>query len=131
MMEIDVTHMVDDAHRMPMLSGSVAELGKDASKITWDHSLAYASEHPLLETDDERCAARDHFAGYGAWSREEIDAWPEEHLQGAMCQDVAAAIREMENTETYEEFMAGVETGIYSGRIYRGDNNRWYFYLGT
>jgi len=129
-MEIDVTHMVDDADEMIELSGSVMEHGNNAGKITWNNSIAYGREHPLLKTDDERDAARDHFAEYGAWSREEIDAWSEEHLQGITCQDVAAAIREMEDSESYEEFMAGVEAGRYSGRVYRGDDGRWYFYLG-
>lgn len=34
-MEINITHMVDGADDMPLLSGSQAELGKDAGKITW------------------------------------------------------------------------------------------------
>lgn len=130
MCEIDITHMVEDADRMPMLSGSVAELGTNAGRVTWNNSVAYGSERPLLTDEDEKDAARDHFAGYGAWSREEIDAWSDEELQGITCQDVAAAIREMECCDTYEEYAEGVEQGRFSGRLYRGVNGRWYFYLG-
>lgn len=128
-MEIDVTHMVDDSDEMPMLSGSVAELGKDAGPTTWKNSCAYGERHPLLKTD-EVDEARHHFRGYGAWSEEEIAAWSERELQGMVCQDVAHAIREMENFDTDEEYLAACERGTVSGNLYRGDDGRWYFYLG-
>lgn len=129
-MEIDVTHMVEDADEMPMLSGSIAELGTGAGPRTWKNSVVYGQAHPLLKTDDERNAARDHFRGYGAWTCEQIDAWSEDELQGIVCQDVAAAIREMEVADSYEDYQALCERGTCSGRLYRGDNGRWYFYLG-
>lgn len=129
-MEIDVTHMVEDADEMPGLSGSIAELGKDAGPTTWKNSCAYGEQHPLLTTDEERDEARRHFQGYGAWSQEEIAAWSERELQGIVCQDVAAAIREREHFDTDEEYRAACERGTVSGNLYRGDNGRWYFYLG-
>jgi hypothetical protein len=128
-MEIDVTHMVEDEDQMPMLSGSIAELGKDAGPRTWKNSIAYGAKHPLLKTDDERAAARHHFRGYGAWSCEQIDAWSEDELQGIVCQDVAAAIREREAYDNDEEFEAACERGRASGRLYRS-GDRWFFYLG-
>jgi hypothetical protein len=30
----------------------------------------------------------------------------------------------------YAEYQRLVEAGTLSGRLYRGDNDRWYFYLG-
>lgn len=130
-MELDVTHMVEAADDMPMLSGSAMELGQDAGRITWNNSVAFGREHPLLATDDMRDEARAHFREYGAWSEEEIAAWSEEELQGIMCQDVAAAIREMEHDDTYEDYLERCEQGSCSGRLYRGDDGRWYFYLGV
>jgi hypothetical protein len=127
-MEIDVTHMVDDDDEMPMLSGSQMELGRDAGKITWTNSLKYGQERPLLKTDDERDAARAHFSEYGAWSDEEIDAWSEEELQAMVCQEAANAIRERERYDSDEEFLADEDHN--SGRLYRGDDGRWYLYLG-
>jgi len=103
-MEIDVTHMVEDADSMIELSGSRMEHGQDAERITWNNSKVYGAEHPLLTTDEMRDAARAHFRGYGAWSEEEIAAWSEEELQAITCQDVAAAIRDMEAYENYEEY---------------------------
>jgi hypothetical protein len=129
-MELDITHMVNDADGMPLLSGSVAELGNSASRITWANSVAYGQSQPLLRTDDERDAARQHFREYGAWSAAEIAAWSEDDLQAMMCQDVAAAIREREAFDTDEEFQQACENGQASSRIYCGDDGRWYFYLG-
>lgn len=131
-MEIDVTHMVADADDMIELSGSRLEHGCDASRITWNNAQTYAADRPLLTTDDMRDAARAHFREYGAWSADEIAAWSDNELQAITCQDVAAAIREMEVTNgDYDEYMRLCESGTLSGRLYKGDNGRWYFYLGT
>jgi succinate dehydrogenase/fumarate reductase flavoprotein subunit len=129
-MELDVTHMVEDADDMVALSGSVMEHGQDAGRITWNYSVQYAREHPLLKTDAARDAARAHFREYGAWSADEIAAWSEEELQGLMCQDVAYAVREMDVAEDYEEYQKLSEQGTVSGRLWRGDDGRWYFDLG-
>jgi hypothetical protein len=129
-MEIEVTHMVDDADTMPNLSGSIAELGQGAGKITWNNSKEYGAERPLLTTDEMRDAARAHFREYGAWSEEEISAWSEADLQAITCQDVAAAIREMEVAEDDADYQRLCEEGTCSGRLYKGDDGRWYFYLG-
>jgi hypothetical protein len=130
-MEIDVTHMVDDADDMPMLSGSRLELGQDAGKITWGNSVAYGANRRLLTSDEEREEARDYFKDFGAWSEEEIAAWSDEELQGIMCQDVAAAIREMDVAEDYEDYVRLCDEGTLSGRLSRGDDGRWYFYVGS
>lgn len=129
-MEIDVTHMVEDADSMIELAGSRVEHGQNAGPITWNNSVEYGKERPLLKTDDERDAARKHFAGYGAWSAEEIAAWGEAELQAIVCQDVAHAIREMEVAEDYADYERLCERGTLSGRLSRGDDKRWYFYLG-
>lgn len=129
-MEIDVTHMVEDKDEMIELSGSRMEHGQDAGRITWNNSKAYGKEHPLLATDAERDEARDYFREFGAWSDEEIAAWSEEELQAIVCQDIAGAIRELEAAEDYADYEHLCAQGTLSGRVYRGNNGRWYFYLG-
>lgn len=129
-MELDVTHMMEDADDMPVLSGSCAELGQDAGKITWNNSKAYGREKPLLQTDEQREEARDHFREYGAWSEEEIAAWSEEDLQGITCQEVAHQIREMGVAEDYEDYQRLCEKGTCSGRLYKDNDGRWYCYFG-
>jgi len=130
-MELDVTHMVDDSDSMPNLSGSRAELGQDAGKITWNNSVEYGRNKPLLTTDAMRDEARSYFQGFGAWTAEQIAAWSEEELQGVMCQDVAAAVREMEHYDTHEAFEQACEEGHCSGSLYLGTNGHWYFYVGS
>ena len=133
MIYIDVTHMVEeDSDEMPMLSGSQAELGTSAGKITWNNSVEYGKRRPLLTTDAERNAARVYFAEFGTWDREQITAWSEDELQGIMCQDVAAAVREFYDVAEGDilEYERLCEQGTCSGNLYRGDDGRWYFYVG-
>jgi hypothetical protein len=130
-MEIDVTHMVEDSDSMIELSGSRMEHGADAAQVTWNNALDYGMGQPLLKTEEERDAARAHFREYGAWSEEEIAAWDEAALQGIMCQDVAAAIRELEVLDDFSNYEKLVEEGVLSGRLFKGDDGKWYFYLGN
>lgn len=130
-MELDVTHMVTDADSMIELSGSRAEHGQDAGSITWNNATNYGWEHPLLTNVAMLDAARTYFKGFGAWSEEEIAAWSDAELQALACQDVANAIREMEVAEDYEDYLRLCEQGTCSGSLYKGDNGRWYFYMGS
>ena len=72
-MEINITEFVRTTETHD-LSGSVAELGQDAGKITWNNAVREASTTQLLSQDD-----RDEFERwvreFGAWSRDEIEAW--------------------------------------------------------
>lgn len=129
-MELDVTEMMNAVDDSPPLVGSIAQYGPNAAKMTWDNSKAFAREHALLKTDDERDAARAHFKGYGAWSEEEIAAWSEEELQAIVCQEVAHQISEMEHYDTPEEYREASEAGRVSGRLYQSDDGRWYCYFG-
>lgn len=130
-MELDITHMVEDAESMVELSGSRMEHGANAGRITWNNSKEYGAAHPLLTNDEMREAARSHFRGYGAWSEAEIAAWSEDDLQAITCQEAAAQIREMEvaggDPAEYERLC---EAGTLSGRVYKGDDSRWYLYIG-
>ena len=67
MLELDITHMVEkDGDEMPLLSGSVAELGPNAGILTWENSKRYAEAHPLLNTPEQIEEAKDYFKGFGA-----------------------------------------------------------------
>ena len=129
-MEIDITHMVDGADDMPTLSGSQAELGPDAGKITWNNSKAYAAEHLLLTDDTMRDNARRYFKGFGAWSADEIAAWSDLELNALVTQEVASWIRQMERFDSDEKYLAAAEQGSVSGSLYKGDDGKWYAYIG-
>lgn len=130
-MELNITHMINDADEMPMLSGSAAELGDNAGKITWNNSKAYAEKYPLLKTAEELKEAKDYFKSYGAWDNEEIAAWSDLDIQTLIIQEIAANIREMECFDTIEEYAEAVKEGEISGSLYQGDNEQWYAYIGN
>lgn len=129
-MELNISHMIEDADAMPDLSGSQAELGRDAGKITWANSVAYAADHALLQTDAMRDDARRYLQGFGAWSRDEIAAMSDEHLNAMITQDIAAAIREMERFDSDEAYLAAAEAGRVTGCLSKGDDGQWYAYIG-
>lgn len=129
-MELDVTTMMDAINDSPPLVGSIAQYGKDAARYTWNNSKAFAKEHALLKTDEERDEARAHFRSYGAWDDEEIAAWSEEELQAIVCQEVAHQISELDMFDTTEEYQEAAERGTVSGRLYPGTDGRWYCYFG-
>lgn len=111
-----------DSEDCGLLSGSQFELGPDAGGITWRNCLALATDHPLV-TDENRQDIRDHFASYGAWEREEIEAWDDTALSAMVWQEGAAGVRELD------------EHDVEDGRVYAAPgangSRKLYLYLGT
>lgn len=130
-MELDVTHMVNDADDMLMISGSIAELGQNAAKLTWRNAQQYASSNILLTDETALDAARDWFKGFGVWEDNEIAAWSDAEVNALVVQFIAGEIREMEVYDSMEEYQKASEGGQTSGRLSTGDGGRWYFYLGN
>ena len=100
--------------------------------------MRYAKENPLLSTDEEIQEAKDYFRGFGAWDDEEIDAWDADQVNAMACQDIAGDIRELETHALNDEgewdwsaVEAAQSGGVAWGSIYRGDDGRIYFYMGT
>ena len=136
-MEIDITSMFADRDKMFYLSGSAMEHGSNAGSITWNNSMQYAKENPLLSTSEQVQAARDYFREFGAWDDEEIDAWDTDCANAMVCQCIAGDIRELEEYALNDEgewdwgaVEAAQSGGVASGSIYRGDDGRIYFYMG-
>ena len=114
MAEYNVSRVAEE--EIELLSGSVAELGDGAAQFTWSNCLECAEnfgDSLALDYND----ARNHFAEYGAWEREEIDAWSERELQALVIQEAASGLREMESGED-------------TGRIYVDDDGAVWLYLG-
>jgi hypothetical protein len=130
MLELEITHMVEkDGDEMPLLSGSVAELGPNAGILTWGNSKRYAEAHPLLTTPEQIQEAKDYFKEFGAWSEEKIAGWSDSEVQAMVVQHIAARIREVEHFDNYEAFKSAVEQGSAGGEIYKGHDGRWYALL--
>ena len=131
-MEINITHMVDDLHHMPCLSGSIMELGANAAEFTWSNSLSYAEDRPLLKTSLEIQFAKRYFETFGAWEHEDISAWSTEETNALLIQLIAGDIREMEGL-TWEQYRRNAEAGQVTGRIFRDEVNgslQYFYYVG-
>jgi hypothetical protein len=100
-MELNVTQIVaahlDGNPPAHLCSGSMAELGNDAGRVTWDNSCDLADRLPgFLETEDALQEVRDHIKSYGAWDEEEIAAFTPRDLRAFIVQEVMAEIRHLE-----------------------------------
>lgn len=124
MPEYDVTHLVEEVD-CGMLSGSVAELGPAAGRITWNNSLQEGRDRPLV-TEDQMEELRSYFADYGAWDEEEIAGWTLEDMNGMVVQEAASNVREMEAFDTYEEYQEAAERGSVSGQLWKDENGKWW-----
>jgi len=117
MTEYDVSAVESDEFPLEILSGSPAELGQDAGRITWANCMKFAEEvGESLNLDYDDVA--DHFRAYGAWDDEEIEAWSDREMQAMVIQETAARLRE-------------IEDGGELNNVYRGDDGRVWIYLGT
>lgn len=132
-MEINVTKFVlNDEESMMDYSANVMELGRNVGKITWENCLENCEEYNFLDTEEKLQECRDHFAEYGAWTRDEIESWTKKELNAIFLQEIAASKRELELCETYQEMLEAFEQGLLSSRLYPTDETmtEWYFCLG-
>lgn len=96
-MEIDVTPFVTE-HSMWDCAHSVAEGGPTAGRDTWEAALEISRTDPacMFVSDATRQELRDHFASFGAWDRDEIEAWDDAELNALLLQFVAGHVRELQ-----------------------------------
>lgn len=91
--EIDVTPLLASPGFDPWdCSNSVANLGQNAGKLTWQASQRHAPALVLSEGQKE--AFRDFVRSSGGWDDEEIDAWPDTELAALCVQWIAGDVRE-------------------------------------
>lgn len=131
-MEIDITEFFNSAEPFEF-SASVAERGKNAGPEAWANALAEGERAPLLTTPEQLDALRDHMRGYGAWEREEIDAWSPAECNALFIQLISGDMRnagleglrvEDVDLEEYEKFC---ENHVVDLTI---SGDRAYYYLG-
>lgn len=139
-MYIDITSVVLDVDTWP-LSGSVSTHGPNAGPRTWAASMEEATRTVLLDTPEKLDALRDYMRGLGAWDDDEIDAWDAQHCNAMFLQSISLDMREMgmddvewsdeeEARAAWAEIEKRQEAGEIPSNIFRGDDGRFYFYLG-
>ena len=132
--EIDITDFFNNAAPKDY-SASVMEMGSNAGADTWRAACDDSPDYMLLDTDDKRAAFRAHVKGFGAWEEAEIAAWTDNELNALLLQYVAGDIREAGLTceSTLVDwgcYARDSEAGRTSGRMFRADDGRIYFYIG-
>jgi hypothetical protein len=131
-MEIDITEFFNsETVDMSDISGSVMEHGPNAARITWNNAREASKEYRHLTTVDQLAACRNHLEDMGYSDMEDAS---DDDLNALFLQLVAGDIREVPgmddgwNWEVYESF---AREGTVHGAMYRGDNGRVYYYLGS
>jgi hypothetical protein len=136
MAEIDVTRLVEETEAFEF-SASIAERGQNAGRETWNNAKAEAKDNPILTTEEDLQALRDHVRGFGAWEEEEIAAWSADECNALLIQMVAGDFRTAESLcpgdgpggvdwQAYEKL---AEQGTCSGSIF-ASGDKVFYYLG-
>lgn len=118
-MEINITQFYNDANPTTY-SASVAELGQDAGRITWDNAMGAPV---LLDTPDKLEAMRAWARASGAWNADEIAAWSDVELNALFIQLVSGDMREKDGMswEEYQRVSGALFEGIDGGIYYSLD----------
>ena len=115
-MEIDISSFFAEAEPFEF-SASAAERGQNAGPETWANAMREAAASPLLTTEDQLDALRDHVRGFGAWSAEEIAAWSADECNALFVQLISGDMREAGFDECEAPDWAQYEADASEGRI--------------
>lgn len=128
-MEINVTALMND-HDLSSYSDSIANSGlQNIGQITWRNAVeaCEAMETPLVPKEGQD-DLRDWIADFGAWSREEIAEMSDVETCALLLQFIAGdgqAYLDAEEDGRLAEYEENE-----GGRLYKGDDGEWYFYVG-
>jgi hypothetical protein len=131
-MEIDITEFFNSAEPYEF-SASIAERGPNAGPETWRNALEEGERAPLLTTPDQLDALRDHMRGYGAWKREEIDAWSPAECNALFIQLISGDMRQADIDGVRVEDVDLIEYEKFcedNGGSLTISGDRAYYYLG-
>lgn len=126
MMEINISAFMLNNPNPAMYSASVAEIGNDACKITWNN--AKESGYTLLDTTDKLEAMRKWAIETGAWSAKAVSNWDAVELNALFIQLISGDIRE-KGDSSWEEYQEESEAGQVSGSLFQGIDGEIYYSL--
>lgn len=126
MLAIDVTEFLA-TECMRDYSASAAELGQDAGSITWSANLEHVRDEWKPLQPENMDDFRAFVASAGAWSDDEMDAWPADEWQALCLQWIAGDARECGIDKPGVDWQAVrklQEGGQCPSSIYRDDSGR-------
>lgn len=119
-MEINVTAFVKseliENENATDYSCSQMERGSYAGEGSYNHAKEQTEDFCIVN-DETRTAIIDYFEGFGAWERDEMEAWTTEELNGLCLQYLAGE---------YKEWGIGEEDST----IFETEDGEYYFYFG-
>jgi len=127
-MEVNVTAVM--THNLADYSNSVARSGlANIGQVTWQNAVEAieALDAPLVPSEGQE-ELRSWISEFGAWDDEEIEAMSDAETSALLLQMVAG-----DGQEYLEAEAEGRLEEWYSdcgGRLYKGDDGSWYFYVG-
>ena len=130
-MELDITTFVIQATPMDY-SASIAEIGANAGRDTWNAACEDSEDYMILDTEDKREAFCSIVISSGGWDANEIASWSDKELNALCIQWIAGDMREADMSADWtdaqwEDYYAD-ENSRHS--IYRGIDGKVYFYIG-
>jgi hypothetical protein len=132
-MEIEITTLVE--MNCFTLSHSAFEGGENAGKNTWSASKKEAENTSLLNTPEKLQAMRDFARESGGWNQEEIAEWSDNEINALFLQWIAGDVRELGADSLdeidWEEAEEMQREGQAPSNIFKGDDEKIYFYLGN
>lgn len=129
-MELNITAFVR-AHRgdMDRFSSSIARSGlQNIGSLTWRNACEAMADEAAWFTRDLD-ALRDHFAGYGAWEREELAAMGGVELNALLAQFIAGDWTEREDAREQGRAYLRAWEENFGGNLH-GSRGRWFYLVG-
>jgi hypothetical protein len=129
-MDIDIPDFVKNEDGW-LYSGSVATHGANAAKQTWSNALKQAASKPLLTTEEQLQALRDHVQAMGFG--EDVQSYDADQCNALFIQLISGDMREAQMDDydltgedediafDWGEYYERVSEGQISGNIFRGD----------
>jgi hypothetical protein len=130
-MELNITKFFTEACPMDY-SASIAEIGNDAARSTWQAANDDSDDFPMLDSDDKREEFRRYVKTFGAWEDSEIRSWSDSELNALLIQMISGDIREANlDTENpdWTQYEKDSESGRVSGRIFKGNDSQIYYHV--
>ena len=136
-MQLDITKLAMGEDFNPYeISNSRSNLGDNAAAITWRNAQAAAGVHCFLDTPEKIQEFKLFLRDFGAWEREEIEAWDAEETNALLLQIIAGDIREAFGDADFsewdwEKYQADAESGRTSSNLFRADDGRIYYTISN
>jgi hypothetical protein len=127
-MELNITRFFQDAAPMDY-SASVAEIGQDAARSTWNAAIEDSDDYLMLDSEEKREEFRQYVKGFGAWEENEIRAWSDKELNALLIQMISGDIREASldcEDPDWEQYEKDAESGRVSGNLFKSGNDVYY-----